>query len=620
MIRLTKKENIVRTVSRMCMCICICLLFAQAACSQELVLVENGKSPYRIVVAVDASIQDYHAAQVLQRHVKEMTDVELRIITDDNALGDTEIVVGLNRHMERLDPDGYKAKFNPEEFRINTVGQHVLVAGGSPRGVLYGVNSLLTDEWGCRWFAPQLKHIPKVKRLTLEATDHRYDPPFEWRDAQFWSGRDNEWAFHNFQNKDFAKLRPEQGGQAGLSHIYFTHTALYLVPPKEFQKEHPDYFWSGVGDQPRSGRTTTEGRKNWIGLCLSHPDVARIVAERLIKARQDWPEGDLYYGLAGSDYEDWCECPRCKAMYKEDGGEWPYGSAWLQFARDVQSHLKGTPDAPKISVLAYGYSPVPPTKPLHVKDVNVLYAELAACQFHALDDPTCPKNAIFRRRLSGWQKSSDSVYVWLYKMNFDSWLYVHPNLNTVAGDLRYLKEVGVDGLFFQGNQMGWDGPRVDGEFGELRAYMIARLMWNPDLDWRELRREFCAAYYGDEAGAVIEEYIDDVYQAFNKQGVHGRASFGKDVFAWITPEMLKRWYGYFDRAESLATDEAHKKLVRIARLPVQFTEGNVAGDPEQRKVLLQRFLDEGRALGALNNYAEAIHFITWAKRIGLKWK
>ena len=608
------------TIARIWLCAGLVLWPAAAARSADLVLVEGGKSPYRIVVAASASMQDYHAAQVLQRHVKAMTDVELQIIGDDNAVGEAEIVVGSSRHLDRIAPALGQVAFGPEEFQIKMVGRHVIIAGGAPRGVLYGVNSLLADEWGCRWFAPELTHIPKVERLTLPATDRRYRPPFEWRDAYFWSGLDNEWAFHNFQNKDFAKLRPEQGGRAGLSHIYYTHTALQLVPPKEYQQDHPEYFWTGTGDQPRSGRTTTENRKNWIGLCLSQPDVAKIAAEALLRARRDTPEGDLYYAIAGSDYDDWCECARCKVRYEKDGGAWPYGSSWLQFAGDVQKHLEGRPDAPKVSVLAYGYSPVPPSRPLHVKDVNVFYAELNACQFHGLDDPDCPNNAEVRQRLSGWKQSSDSVYVWLYKMNFDSWCYIHPNLHTLADDIRYLRKVGVGGLFFQGNQMGWDGPRFSGEFGELRAYLIARLMWNPDLDWRELRKEFCAAYYGQAAGAVIEEYIDDMHKSMPSQGVHGRASFGKDVFAWVTPEMITRWYAYFDRAESLAVDEEHKKLVRIARLPVQFTAGNLEQDPEQRKVLLQRMLDDGRALGAANIYSEGVHFIQWAEREGLKWK
>ena len=35
------------------------------------------------------------------------------------------------------------------------------------------------------------------------------------------------------------------------------------------------------------------------------------------------------------------------------------------------------------------------------------------------------------------------------------------------------------------------------EFGELRAWMIARLLWDPTLDGEDLLREFCDGYYGD---------------------------------------------------------------------------------------------------------------------------
>ncbi len=230
------------------------------------------------------------------------------------ALGhliETEIIVGFNRHMDRLGLDLEKDSFGPEEFLIKAIGKSVAIVGGTPRGVLYGVNSLLTDEWGCRWFTPLLNRIPGHKRLTLRTLERRYQPPFEWREAQYWSGPDNNWTFHNFLNQDFAKLRPEQGWHPGLSHNYFVHTALSLVPPDKYMEEHPDYFWTGEGDEPRSNPWAAD-RKGWIGLCLTNPDVARIAAQSLLEARRKQPEGDLYYCIYSMDYGDWCECPRCR--------------------------------------------------------------------------------------------------------------------------------------------------------------------------------------------------------------------------------------------------------------------------------------------------------------------
>ena len=583
------------------LCMTVCLSLAQTAASQELVLVDDGESTYHIVVAVDASMQDYYAAQQLQQYVEEMSGVKLRIVGDDNPLSETEIIVGFNRHGDQLGLNLEKDSFGPEEFLIKTAGQSLVIVGGSPRGVLYGVNSVLTDNWDCRWFAPQLKRIPKHERLTVPPTERRYQPPFEWRDSSFWSGRDNDWAFHNFLNKDFAELQPEQGWQAGFSHYYWVHTELYMVPPDKYLADHPDYFWTNE-DQRQSGRTTTEDTEDWIGICLTHPEVAKIAAQSTLETRRHYSEGDVYYSVSAVDGGHWCECPRCQQWHERElGGElpenarsWPHGALWLDFAGRVQELLEQEPDSRKISVLAYGYYPEPPAIPVMHEDLNVIYAELGADQFHTL---ASPDNETFSRRLAGWLKCAGSVYVWLYKVNHLCWDFVHPNMHTFAADLRYLRDVGVEGVYAQGNQEGWGGQRFDGGMNELRAYLLARLMWNPDLDWRQERREFCAAYYGAAAGVVIEEYLDDVRRAFVEQDVHSGYALGSRSLRWITPEMIARWYAYMDRAESLAADEEHKKLVRIARLPTQFTEVNIEQDPAQRQVLLQSYFDTARDLG-----------------------
>ena len=597
------------------------------ASGKDLVLAAGGKSNYRIVVAVDASIQDYHAAEVLQRYLKEMTGAELQIVGDDNALGDLEIIVGFNRHTRTAAPDLKRTGFGKEGFRIKTVGRRLIIVGGSPRGVLYGVNSLLTDEFGCQWFTPLVRRIPKQKSLTLKPVDRSYEPPFEWRDAYFWSGGDDEWAFHNFQNKDFAKLRPEQGWRGGLSHGFSVHTAHELVPPKRYLKANPDYFWVGGDEEPRSN-AWAKGKK-WIGLCLTHPDVVKIAARSLLEAHRRGGEGDLYYSISSMDNADWCECPRCRAWHRRelggelpgDSGGWAHGALWLDFAARVREELKDEAEAPKLSVLAYGYAPVPPSRPVMHKDLNVFYAELAVSQFHRLDDPDNGYNKTFRRRLAGWLKCADSVYVWLYQLNFSrSWYFIHPNMHTLADDFRYLRKLGVKGVFAQGNQNAWWGNRFGGEMNELRAYLVARLLWDPDLDWRKERREFCAAYYGAKAGAVIEQYLDDVQGEFAKRDVQGPATLmGDKTFSWITPELYARWYGYMDKAESLAVDEEHKKLVRIARLPIEFTQGYHEKDAAKRKALLQAFLDKAKSLGAASLIGENSAFVTWAKQQGLKW-
>ncbi len=592
------------------------------ACGEGMIIADGSKSNYRIVVALDASVQVSYAAKELQQYIEEMTGARLPIVTDDNSLVVKEIMVGFSRHTSRVHPKLKKESFKPEEFAIKTVGESLIIAGGVPRGTLYGVVSLLTDEWGCRWFSPALKRIPKQQCLSLGQVNRRYNPPFEYREAYFWSGLDNDWAVHNFQHGQFAKQTVEQGGSAGYAHGWFVHTALRLVPPETYLKDHPDYYWS----QPRKmlgvGSTPT-------GLCLINPDVVRITAQTILDNKRDNPDGDKFYSISAGDSNDWCECPGCMEEYKRIGEKhgqvgsesvktYPFGVAWLRFVSKVDSILKSVPaaDRPRVSMLAYGYSPLPPSKPEKNRDVNVMYAELTACQFHPLDDPKCSSNVDFRAKLKGWLASSGSTYVWLYKVNYDSyWFWVHPNLDTFAEDLRYLRSMRVKGVFEQGNL--YVGDRWDGEFHELRAYLLARLLWNPDLDWRSLRKEFCAAYYGEAAGAVMEKYMDDLRECAVKNDAHCREHAGVDAFKWITLEMISRWYSLLEDAESKAVDEEHKRFVRISMLHVQFTEAQLKTDAAEKKSLLQKFLNNARTLRVTYIGPSPKFLADWARVEGL---
>jgi Domain of unknown function (DUF4838) len=601
-------------------CLTICLSFAQTVCGEEHVLVENKKSPYRIVIGVEATMQENYAAGLLQQYVGEMTGYQLPIVPDDGRRVDTEIIVGFNRHFDQLGLDVTKESFGPEEFLIKPVGRTLVIVGGMPRGVQYGVNSLLTDTWGCRWFTPLLKRIPKHERLTLPRTARRYEPHFEWRNAFFWSSLDSEWAFHNYQHNRFTALRPEQGWNGALASDV-AHTAHTLLPPAKYLKDHPDWFWIGKGNENRSNAWARD--KGWVGFCLTNPEVTKTAAQNLLTQSDTRNRSDQFFVISAMDNGDWCECDNCRAWHQRekggglsgDSGNWPHGALWLDFAARIHEQVKDKPGAPKIMMLAYGYTPVPPAKPAGHQDLGVLYAEIVTDQFSPLDSKS---NATFQNRLVGWQRSVGTAYVWLYEVNFDNWSLVHPNMHTFAESFRYLRKTGVKGVFAQGNQMAIWGQRFGGEMNELRAYLLARLLWNPDLDWRQERRDFCAAYYGEKAGAVIEQYLDDVRKAFVEQDVRTTSGVPIDSFKWITPEMFARWHATMDKAETLAEDDDHRKLIRISRLPIQFTEASIVEDQAKRKVMFQAYLDNARSLGAAQIIFENRHYNEWAQEMGLK--
>ena len=608
--------------------LCSGLTSAASAGGEARVVVENARSPYHIVVGVDATMQDYHAAELLQRYVHQMTGTRLRLVSDDNVLSDAEIIVGFNRHTRKLAPHLKREDFAAEEFLLKTTDGHLVIVGGSPRGVLYGVNSLLIEVWGCRWFSPTHRRIPHYDRLTLPPLDWRYRPPFEWRNVEYQSAKDVDWTFHNFAHQEVHRTQagwpPKGWRQTGPARACFVHTMPSLVPKDRYIADHPDYFWPRGGEAAELGPARNAGV---IGVCVTHPDVAQIVAERLLQLRRTAPEGDVWYILSSGDNNDWCECERCQAWLRQEmggklppphpkwgaGASWPYGALWLDFARRVSRIVSKHPNPPKVGMLAYGDTPVPPARPVMHPDLCVMYAAHEQQAFRPLNDP----GQVVPGRLGGWLKSAGTVYQWIYTMNYHLWWFMHPIDGHMAGDMRYLRDMGVKGIFAEGNAA--PSGRYAGDMSELHAYLFARLMWNPDLDWRQQRREFCAAYYGDAAGAVIEQYLDDRFAQFAKSGQSGAVGMTEAHFAWITPVMFDRWYGYLDEAAALAETDEQKKEVGVVRLAVQFTQANLVKDPAERKAALQRYVDTVKQLIGNPAVSMTQHHHVWAQGEGLKW-
>ena len=101
----------------------------------------------------------------------------------------------------------------------------------------------------------------------------------------------------------------------------------------------------------------------------------------------------------------------------------------------------------------------------------------------------------FMRALEGWSKISNNIFVWDYGINFDNMVAPFPNFHIIQKNIQLFKEHHATMIFEQingGRQRGTD-------FGEMRAYMMAKLMWDPYQNADSLMRTFMKGYYGAAA-------------------------------------------------------------------------------------------------------------------------
>lgn len=513
-------------------------LFLLSSCgSQTLTVAHKGKSDYRIVVPQQADSLTYLSAERLQYYIQQLSGAALPVVTDAEEPGKHEIVLGVTNR--EASAGMYTGELGHDGFRILTDGGHLYIAGGTSRGTLNGVYSLLDDYWGCRKYSARVEVIPQTPKLTLPASVNDVQVPvITFRDTHYRGTNDQGYIDWHKLSHDETGDKPDWG--------LWVHTFERLLPAEKYFKIHPEYFaWVG------SSRATTQP-------CLTNPAVLEIVCENLAKEMEKKPQA-TYWSVSTNDNFAYCQCPTCAEIDSIEGS--PTGSV-IRFVNQVAQRF---PDK-VISTLAYQYTRAAPlvTKPR--ENVNIMFCNIECNRSKPI--ATDPSSASFRKDMEDWAKLTDNILVWDYVIQFKNLVSPFPNLHILQPNIQYFVKNNVVALFEQGNR------EIGGEFADLRAYLISKLLWNPEADADSLVTDFCDGYYGP-GGVYVKEYIDlltdNLIRSDKSLGIFGSPVDGAD--SYLSPKNLAAYQAIFEKAEAVTAEQPeYLQRVRIARQPLFYAE------------------------------------------------
>lgn len=106
----------------------------------------------------------------------------------------------------------------------------------------------------------------------------------------------------------------------------------------------------------------------------------------------------------------------------------------------------------------------------------------------------------FMTLLNQWSEKTNNVYVWDYLNNFDDYLTPSPIFSIMQRRLKMYRDAGVNGVFLNGSGSDYS------TFSKLKKAVLAQLLINPDLDWKEVLRKYAVEYY-PEAGNDIADFM-----------------------------------------------------------------------------------------------------------------
>ncbi len=531
------------------------LLALSLSCQQKsnLILVEDGKSHYSIVLSEYASLSEKYAANELQKTIRRISGCTLPLISTGAIPVDHRIYIGSSALTDSLMPRYNPAEWGNEGFIIQTIGNDLFIIGGQKRGTMYGIFTFLEKYLNCRWYTKDVHEIPQQSTIILEPINDRQRPAFEYRMPFYTEALDQTWATHNKINGYGADLPEEVGGKVKYAGGRLGHTFYSLVPPKKYFDDHPEYFSLVKGK-----RVKDRGQ-----LCLTHPEVLKISIREIERWLKDDPEASIV-SITQNDWEDWCECEQCKAL---DEKEESHSATIVNFVNTIADSFAGKYPNVYFDTFAYTYSQKPP-KTLNVRDnviIRICHMN-PCCDAHPLT--ACERDADYVEHLRTWRTKGGQMYVWHYVTNFSHYLMPLPNFNALKEDIRFYYQEGLTGVFCQGDSH----PGGGGEWAELRSYVLAKLLWDPDIDVDAVINDFMQGVYG-KAAAPIRQYFDMLHEIVEDPEMHFDLYSHPDEVGYLSPKILKKSHDYFDSAEKLvAGDPETLSRVQKARLPVYYAD------------------------------------------------
>ena len=424
----------------------------------------------------------------------------------------------------------------------------ISITGGNGRGVIYGAYAFLEHYAGARFFMPGLESLGSGDIVADEGFSR--DMIFEMRQSDWQCGNgDVDWCVKNGINQ--REIPASKGGN--IKYGGFVHTIASLAG-------------TPADSQP----------------CFSDPEILDTVIAN-VRAMLERDPSITIVSVSQNDNQRYCTCAKCREIDREEGS---HMGTLLRFVNAVAEDIEDDYPDVIIDTLAYQHTRQAPKITRPRDNVCIRLCSIECCFSHPLNDPACTVNTAFKKDIEDWNKICDRIYIWDYVTCFSYYVETFPNFEVLRENMRFFAEHGVKGMYPEGN---YNSPQ-SGEFGELRCYLLAKLMQDPlmsDETYHAYMDEFLAAYYG-EGWTYIREYIDwaCALAAKKHMNIWNPMTSVLNIKRSERDEVLSRWDEAWDKAEALAGDRAD--AVKRSRLQWECVRLMFSPDAERARA----FLDE----------------------------
>lgn len=582
-------------------------------------LAKDGQTDY--VIVVPEKIDKGTAAVVddLVATLKQMTGATFPVVADTANPVEHEIVIGPgNARLKSLGLEGLGQSFAQGEYEIRTVGPKLVITGGPKRSTINGIYGFLQDHLDCRWLTPGCQYIPSQASLVIDDILDRQKPAFRWRSTDYPSHWDATWLVRNRFNESKAAVAGQQAWKQvhddprsiGMANYWQAHSFCYI--PESLYQQHPEYY------REENGKRILDPVAYQRAYCLTNPGFASWLAEHVKQRLRAEPDRE-FVSMTHGDTSHLCRCESCQESYRK----YDYAATFMLFYNKVAEQVaREFPDA-RLMVLAYGITFKPNVVAMH-PNIRIVWCPISADYAHAFDQGQINPVQDYVGQLKHWLGQSKQLGIWYYQYQTDN-LLPRPGIATTARDFQIFESLGVDQIFVEFATTGrktkpsFDGDKSDFPcFGDpkygyfifplgqehLRAYLVARLLWDPTYDIDTGIREFSTIYYGPAGEEMIQyfnllESLDSYEPSESRFRGLGEVHMSNSFAPKLKYPVIEKLDALLATARQKAKDNPQLlRRVEMAQMSIDLaTLVYAPADAPLRKVAFERFFALAEEIG-----------------------
>ena len=485
------------------------------SCDGELELCEVPLADAVVVTPNSPAPMEKAAAEDMAFFLGKMTGRSDFCVVEENSapMKGVAIYVGETKAARRAGVAGYG--LGPQDYRVRTARNCVFIVGGRPTGTSYGVSDLLATHFDCYHVDYDTIIAPSNAAPVLPALNCIKRPTVQRREVYTWIRR--RWLTpegartqadlrrRNFLAWDKAdRVTPGSRPSKRLGTVHNFHRYL---PPEKYADAHPEYY--GLD---RKGKRRFGKRTGWTQLCLTNPDVRRLVKDALIEAieadRREFPDAPpTRYAFGQGDFchDHICWCSNCVDFVEKHGGD---GALLFDFVNYLCAAVKKRWPDVRLSTNAYECTEEPPDGVDIDPNAIVLYADYYGkrCDLQPLTNTV---NRAQYDRYVKWARKGVNLEVWNYLIpNYSQpqmspgWGVPATSVDAIIADTALFRETGLKGIFVEAEYCAYL-PR---SFQFLNYFLYSQLLYDRSRDPEKLISLYMDAVYGP-AAQEMKEYL-----------------------------------------------------------------------------------------------------------------